>query len=191
MMLAPVGVGELGPINFVLVMHHHTDHMDPATLRSLAEANRALRFVVPNASRAKALQRAEVTEDRLVPMDAGETVSPLPNITITDIRAAHEKLEQDADGFYRFLGYALTIGAATVLHTGDTVPYDGQVEEIGSLHPDVLMLPANGRSPELSRRGVPGNLGRGGPADHRDGSADYDHAPSRDVRVQHLAARPD
>lgn len=158
MMPAPAGVRELGAIDLVLVTHHHTDHMDPATLRPLAEANPALRLVVPRASRAEASRRAGVALDRLIPMDAGEIVSPLPDVTVTAVRAAHETLERDADGFHRFLGYALKVRAATLLHTGDTVPYDGQVEEIARLRPDVLMLPVNGRSPGLSSRGVPGNL---------------------------------
>ncbi len=155
MMAAPIDVRELGPVDLVLVTHHHTDHMDPATLRPLGEANPALKFVVPRASRAEASRRAWVTESRLVPMDAGETVSPLPNVAITAIRAAHETLERDAEGCHRFLGYALTVGATTVVHTGDTVPYPGQVEEVARLRPDLLMLPVNGRLPE---RGVPGNL---------------------------------
>ena len=163
MMPAPVDIRDLGRIDLVLVTHHHTDHMDPGTLAPLAEAHPALNFVVPRASRAEARRRAGVSENRLVFMDAGEKVVALPNLVIEAVRADNETLDLDADGQHRFLGYALAFGAdgtppITLLHSGDTVPYAGQVGEIARLRPDVLMLPVNGRSPELAARGVPGNL---------------------------------
>ena len=163
LMAAPSDIEGLGRIDLVLVTHQHTDHMDPGTLAPLAAAHPALRFVVPRASRVEAMRRAGVSEDRLLLMDAGETLSVPPHLTVRAVRAAHETLRRDEDGHHLFLGYALTFGgvdgrSATLLHSGDTVPYPGQVEELAQAAPDLLLLPVNGRSPELAALGMAGNL---------------------------------
>ena len=75
---------------------------------------------------------------------------------VVALRAAHETLATDANGCHRFLGYALIVstprGSVVVLHSGDTIPFAGQAEEMRRLAPD-LLLPVNGRS-----RGVLGNM---------------------------------
>ena len=163
MMPSPISPDALGPIHLVLVTHHHTDHMDPGTLLPLAQANPTLRFVVPRASRAEAIKRTGASEDRLISMDAGERIEPWSGLSVVALRAAHETLERDEVGCHRFLGYALIftslgLNDVTVIHSGDTVPFEGQAEEIRRLRPDLLLLPVNGRSAELTARGVPGNL---------------------------------
>ena len=96
-------------------------------------------------------------------MDAGDIVEPWPGLSVVALRAAHETLERDEDGHHRFLGYALVFRRegrpdVTIVHSGDTVPFEGQGAEIARLRPDLLLLPVNGRSEALSARGVPGNL---------------------------------
>jgi len=163
MMPPPVTIEELGDVDFVLLTHHHTDHMDPGTLMPLARLRPRARFVAPRASREEALRRTGANEDRLILMDAGETLSPLPGIRITALRAAHETLERDANGCFRFLGYGLTIELpgkkpVALVHTGDTIPFEGQRDEIARLKPDLLMAPVNGRSAQLAALGIAGNL---------------------------------
>ena len=146
----------------MLITHHHTDHMDPGTLAPLAAAQPALRFVVPAASREEALRRIGVPPDRLLLVDAGDTLRPWPGLTISAIRAAHETIERDAAGRHRFLGYVLRFEVEgrflTILHSGDTVPFPGQVEEAAAFRPDVMLLPVNGRSAALNAGGVAGNM---------------------------------
>ncbi len=162
MMPAPITIEGLGPVDLALVTHHHTDHMDPGTLAPLAAARPDLHFVVPAASRDEALHRTGVAAERLLPVDAGDALEPWPGLTVTSLRAAHETLERDAEGRHRFLGYVLRFalpgGSVTLIHSGDTVPFDGQVEEVRRFHADVALLPVNGRSAALLARGVPGNL---------------------------------
>jgi RpiR family carbohydrate utilization transcriptional regulator len=158
MMPPPVTVEELGAVDLVLVTHHHTDHMDPATLAPLAARLPALRFVVPRAALGEAERRIGVGVDRLIPIDAGETVEPLPGATVSAVRAAHEALERDEAGHHRFLGYALALGGVTIVHSGDTVPFEGQFEEVARLSADCALLPVNGRSVELAAAGIAGNL---------------------------------
>lgn len=158
MMPPPVDVAGLGAVDLVLSTHQHTDHMDPGTLRPLAERHPDLRFVAPRAARAEAMKRTGAGQDRLVLLDAGETVEPVAGIRITAARAAHEALERDADGCHRFLGYLIEMEGVRVFHSGDTVPFEGQVEEVRALAPDIALLPVNGRSVDLLAGGVPGNL---------------------------------
>jgi L-ascorbate metabolism protein UlaG (beta-lactamase superfamily) len=157
MMPVPVSVEALGAVDLALLTHH-TDHVDPGTLVPLAARNPTLRFVAPKAARDEALRRTGASQDRLVLVDAGETVEPLPGVKVVALRAAHETLATDANGCHRFLGCALIVstprGSVVVLHSGDTIPFAGQAEEMRRLAPDLLLLlPVNGRS-----RGVLGNL---------------------------------
>ncbi|WP_244631190.1 MBL fold metallo-hydrolase [Aureimonas sp. ME7] len=158
MMPAPIALQALGRVDLVLLTHRHTDHMDSETLRPLAERFPAARFVVPAAERDEALRRIGTVANRLLPMDAGEALEPLPGVRLHAVRAAHETLERDADGRHRFLGYGVTLSGVTVFHSGDTVPFEGQVREVAALAADIALLPVNGRSPALRAAGIAGNM---------------------------------
>ncbi|MCB8881935.1 MBL fold metallo-hydrolase [Acidisoma cellulosilytica] len=158
MMLTPIAVADLPPIDLVLCTHAHTDHMDPRTLQPLLALQPQTRVISPRAKLTEAMTRASVDADRVVTMDAGETISPLPGLTIRAVRAAHETVERDAEGCHVFLGYAMTLGGCTVFHAGDTIPFDGQVDEVRALGADIALLPVNGRSAALAAQRVPGNF---------------------------------
>lgn len=158
MMSAPITTDSLGRVDLVLSTHQHTDHMDPATLQPLLAARPGVKLVAPLAAEGEASKRSGVTPDRLLLVDAGQRIQPLPDIFVTATRAAHETLERDEAGHYRFLGYLIEIAGLRIWHSGDTIPFDGMVAEVTALHPDVVLLPVNGRSAELLANGVPGNL---------------------------------
>jgi len=158
MMPVPATPEELGPVDLVLVTHHHTDHMDGATLAPLARLNPRLRFLVPAAALAQAAARIGGEEQRLIGLDAGQSVEPLPGVVVHAVRAAHETLERDAAGRHLFLGYAISCGGFTLFHSGDTIPFEGQVAEVAALAPDVALLPVNGCSQALRQAGIAGNF---------------------------------
>ncbi len=158
MMAAPIEAGELGMTSLVMVTHHHSDHMDPDTLPPLLAAAPAAVVVVPRASRALAAQRSGLPDAALCTLDAGECITPLPGVTLTATRASHETLERDQQGNHRFLGYVIETAGIRIFHSGDTIPFAGQVEELRALNIDLALLPVNGRRAELSAQGVPGNL---------------------------------
>lgn len=161
MMAAPVSPLELGRVDLVLSTHQHTDHMDPDTLRPLLAQQPDLKLVAPRAARDEAMRRADVGEDRLHLIEAGQCIEPLPGVFVTATRAAHETLERDAAGNHKFLGYVIEVGGWRVWHSGDTIPYPGMIEEVEPLRPDIALLPVNGRSAELLANNVPGNLALG------------------------------
>lgn len=158
MEVAPIDVPGLGKVDLVLCTHQHSDHMDPHTMAPLARSNPDVRFVVPRAALGEARQRIAVDDRRLLAMDAGERIEAAEGIWVSAARACHETLERDEQGNHRFLGYLIEVGGVRIFHSGDTIPFPGQVEEIRALRPDVALLPVNGRSPALSAQGVPGNL---------------------------------
>jgi L-ascorbate metabolism protein UlaG (beta-lactamase superfamily) len=157
MMPAPVTPDELGPVELVLCTHHHTDHMDGETLAALARRLPDLRFVVPAASADLARQRIGVGLERLVLLDAGEHLQ-IAGVSLAAMRAAHETLERDEKGRHRFLGYGLAFGDLRIFHSGDTIPFGGQPEEIRHFRPSLALLPVNGRSEMLARAGFAGNF---------------------------------
>ncbi len=133
MMPAPIAPEAIARADAVLLTHRHTDHMDPDTLRPLAQRLERLRFVAPAAEEAEALRRAGIEPARLLGVDAGERHDILPGVAIRVVRAAHEGLERDADGSHRFLGYGIEAEGIGVFHSGDTIPFPGQVEEVAAL----------------------------------------------------------
>jgi L-ascorbate metabolism protein UlaG (beta-lactamase superfamily) len=154
---APLTADQLGPVDLVLCTHHHTDHMDGETLNLLARRLPALRFVVPAASRELAMQRIGVDAGRLIEVDAGDRKT-IGSLELHVLRAAHETLERDEAGHHRFLGYGMRFGNVRLFHSGDTIPFPGQDEEVMAFAPDLALLPVNGRSETLRKSGFAGNL---------------------------------
>lgn len=150
-----VDPGRLNFIDVATSSHNHTDHLDGITLRSLWFANPAMRLVIPEANRDFVADRLGIHRQLPIGLDDGESVL-CADFRFTGIAAAHETLEQDADGRHKFLGYVIEFGNRfTIYHSGDTILYDGLVERLQRFKIDVAILPINGNNPE---RGVAGNL---------------------------------
>lgn len=145
--LAPhvMAPADLAPVDLVLASHGHTDHLDPGTLAPLLSASPDAVLVAPAAVSALAVDRAQVIEERVIGVAAGESVE-VRGVRVRAVPAAHESLAPE------FLGYVIELGPFRVLHTGDTVPYPGQAEIAGPV--DVALVPINGRGIP----GTPGNL---------------------------------
>ena len=159
MVIAPE---RLTGISFVTSSHNHTDHLDGETVAKLIDANPGVRLIVPRANYTFALDRlvsAGVTNAATylvdVPIHETLTLSEIHGCTITAVPAAHEALDTDENGDYRYHGYCITISGQTIYHSGDCVPYDGLVAAVLLYKPDVALLPINGRDPS---RGVSGNF---------------------------------
>lgn len=158
LMPPPVSPERLGDVDLVLATHAHTDHMDPDTLRPLLAANAHARLVAPAAEAAKARERSGLDAARMILMTGGQAIEPLPGLRIAATPAAHTSLETDEQGRNHFLGYAIRAGGVTIWHSGDCVPFDGLVDAVRPLRPDLVLLPVNGRDPELERNGFAGNF---------------------------------
>lgn len=142
-------------IDVVTSSHNHTDHLDAETLGPLRRVNPALTLVIPEANRAFVTDRLGSDPAWPIGLDDGRSAT-VAGFTLTGIPAAHEALERDAAGRYKFLGYVVRFGPWTLYHSGDTMHYDGLVERLRPWQVDVALLPINGSAPE---RRVAGNLG--------------------------------
>jgi L-ascorbate metabolism protein UlaG (beta-lactamase superfamily) len=150
--------GQLTCVEVVTSSHHHTDHLDPETLRPLGRVNPGLVLVCPEASRSVARERSDLPDARILGIDAAPgqptsvTIGPFE---FHAVPAAHESLERDARGRLVYLGYVIRFGTWSVYHSGDTVRFPGMEELLRPFRVDLALLPINGRGPE---RRVAGNL---------------------------------
>lgn len=148
---------DLGFVTIVLSTHGHTDHLDSETLRAIANApgrRQPLAVVLPSAIAARGAEALGEHDVRLVPIDAGQTVTA-GGFGIRAVPAAHPFLERDGSGRHLYLGYVLTVGGWRIYHSGDTVWHDEVVDQATLASPHIALLPINGNIPE---RGVAGNF---------------------------------
>ena len=157
LMPPPLAVADLDQVDLVLCTHRHSDHMDPETLREIVAVHPGCRFIVPAADVDHAVSLG-LPADRLLPIDAGETRSPVDGITLTAVPAAHETLDRDDAGRCRFLGYVVETAGLALYHSGDTVVHLDLPATLRRQGVDLALLPVNGRDAFRAARGVPGNM---------------------------------
>lgn len=141
-------------IHWITSSHNHTDHLDSETLQPLLAANPAARLLVPCANVEFIRRRLGCPEDRLVAIDAGQSLT-LEGVKFHGIASAHNNVDKDASGRCLYLGYVARIGPLTIYHSGDTIMHPGLEPSLMPLNLDLALLPINGNKPE---RKVAGNL---------------------------------
>ncbi len=157
MMAPPIAPQAVRGVSVLLCTHRHSDHMDPGSLPVIVQGNPDCLFVVPRAEKERALALG-ITELRLRTMDAGETLRPADGIQVDALASAHEELARNDRGEFLHLGYIVCLCGIRIYHSGDCVPYPGLEEALRASAIDVALLPVNGRSERLSRRGIHGNF---------------------------------
>jgi L-ascorbate metabolism protein UlaG (beta-lactamase superfamily) len=150
----PTALAALGAIEVITSSHNHTDHFDPETLQPLLAENSRTRLLIPAANRQLAIERLPGSADRLLEIDAGQSVT-VADIRISAVPSAHPTIERDAAGRCRFLGYVVQWAGVTIYHSGDTLWHDDLVSSLRPFRIDLALLPINGDRPE---RKVAGNL---------------------------------
>ncbi len=152
----PLTPEDAPPADWIFCTHNHLDHLDLATLVPLTRRFSTCKVVVPapfvTSTIAGGIPAAQVFGARV-----GEPIDG-PHLTFVALRAKHEEFEVDVHGDHQYLGYLLNIGGVTVFHSGDTVGFDTQASELAPNHPDVVMLPINGRDWARNRSGIAGNM---------------------------------
>lgn len=147
---------EITHADYVLGSHDHGDHIDPVAIGGILGASPRARFV---ASRVAAghLRALGVPEERLVALDAGMQHTD-GDLRITALAAEHEFFDRDPTLGYPYLSYVVEADGVTILHTGDTLRYEGMLAALGRWRFDIVFLPINGRDAARYTRGCIGNM---------------------------------
>lgn len=143
--------------NWVLVTHIHLDHCDVCSLVPIAHGSPSCRFMCPGECGA-VLRAAGINETRIV--IAPETWIHLnPQVKVIAVPAAHPRVERDANGNLRFIGYVLEYDERRIYHAGDTSPAREIIDKLENLLPiDTAFLPVNERNFYRELRGIIGNM---------------------------------
>lgn len=153
----PIATQDLPELDYVFCTHIHGDHFDVPTIESIAKNQQKTRFVLPGGIKNDVAHLA-VNCERFIWAEAGNSLSLKDEIEVVPVKAAHESFEYDKEGRHRFLGYLFRCGEIGIYHSGDCIPYEGLVEKLRELRPNVALLPVNGRSKELTEKNIVGNF---------------------------------
>lgn len=154
---APLQAADIGDADYVLVSHAHIDHCDIDTLLPLSKASPNARFVGPRCV-TLFLQQHGIAQERMLianrsPILFGDSIKLVP------IPAAHKHIEEDADGFLRYLGYVIEWQGMRILHTGDTCAHHSLIDAVRACGPiDIALLPVNECNYFRDRAGIVGNM---------------------------------
>ncbi len=154
---APIAPEDIVGADLCLITHEHEDHMDAGTLPVFHKQNGGAPIMAPACCK-ESLIAMGVNESLILVADDSRETELFSKLQISVIPAAHEQLDQDADGYYRSVGYVLKLNGVTLYHAGDTVIYPGLVERLERIKPDVAMLPINGRDFFRRERDIVGNM---------------------------------
>ncbi len=112
---APERIGELEPLDGVLITHEHDDHADPTALRAIADYTSAPVFF-PASSLA-------LVEEAGLPGDRQRVTEHEESFTVSDLRVTSvAMLDLTSTGCN---GYVLETAGTTVLLGGDSLYFDG------------------------------------------------------------------
>lgn len=163
----PFAPASAPPANIILCTHEHVDHFDPQTLPGMAQASPDARFLVP-LHLVEQTVALGISAGRVVGIQVGEQLH-LGAMTVLAVPASHglkappanygfDFIEREGEKLYRYLGYIVEIAGVRVYHAGDTVVYDGMVEQLRQQEIDIAFLPINGRSYFREQKDIVGNM---------------------------------
>ncbi len=142
----PVQPAEVNNADYYLITHDHGDHLDPVTIAPIVKAAPHTKYVATGWC-VETLLGLGISEDNIIVPKPFEPLQlPDSDVTITAIPAAHYEKTYDDEKGYRWFGYFIEANGVTFYHAGDTIIYEDYIETLKKFpHPDVAMLPVNGR----------------------------------------------
>jgi L-ascorbate metabolism protein UlaG (beta-lactamase superfamily) len=144
-------------IDRVLVSHEHLDHLDPPSLRGVAERSPGVEVIAaePLRDMVEGLPFHGVRPGDRLDLPGGIALRVVPAI-----HAVHPR-----DGYSeggdppRFVGFVLEAEGVAIYHAGDTIAGDHLLAGLEGVRVDVALLPVNGRTYFREQQDLAGNLG--------------------------------
>lgn len=154
----PATLSELMP-DIIVISHPHIDHLDPQTLTPFYRLRRRSFTLVPTpcAEMITAIGGEPTPMAAPYPAKLGESFR-LGDVIITAIPCAHTELHKDENGDYIELSYLIEADSKKLFFGGDMSMYDGLLESLAEISPDVMILPVNGSDWFRTSRDIIGNL---------------------------------
>jgi len=153
---APMKASEVGHADLVLCSHDHADHIDPDAIPQIAVASPEARFVVPRVAK-QTLLGFGIKGDRIRTLQGNDSLI-VSGVKIWAIPAKHEAFDHDPQKGFPYLSYVIKMGGITVFHAGDTIPYEGQVDNVRKHKIDLAFVPINGRDEFRHKLNFEGNF---------------------------------
>jgi len=139
-------------IDGIIVTHEHDDHLDFSTIRKVSSGT-TVAIPAPLVS----LIREKTEIQQIIPA-VDQQPFDVKGFKITPIPAAHTEYEQDVNGNYTALGYAIEVNGIRLFHSGDTVITASLIERVREFKPHIAFLPINGADYFRTSRGIIGNM---------------------------------
>jgi L-ascorbate metabolism protein UlaG (beta-lactamase superfamily) len=156
MMPPPMQPEEVTHADIVLCTHDHIDHIDPVGIPVIASASEETKFIVPECAR-QTLLDFNIDEERIYSLFGDDSLT-MAGISVFAFPAKHEQFNKDKIKGYPYLSYIIKIEGLSLLHAGDTIPYDGQIEKFQKHEIDLAFVPINGRDKFRRDLGFEGNF---------------------------------
>jgi len=137
-----------------LISHSHGDHLDPWTIGRYVESGGKALIACP-APEWGLLEDLRVP--RIVKARSDEPF-PIGQATVTPIPCAHTELHRDEAGDFRELSYFIDLDGVRLFFGGDMSLYEGLMERLEGIRPDVVLRPANGPDADRPAKGIVGKL---------------------------------
>lgn len=152
---SPLDAAEVLFGDVVICSHDHCDHLDVATIRTLARQLPRAQAIAP-AVAGPALRALGWGPERVVMTRHGDRVE-VAGLLIDAFAVPHEDFDEDPELGHPYQGYVVSDGGVSIAHLGDSVSHPWVVEALRDLDVDLLLAPINGRSPQRAALGFAGN----------------------------------
>lgn len=153
----PIQPEHIKDLDFLLLTHSHSDHMDPETLPAITKTNPHVKIIIPAPAMEEAVKHGAPTNNIILAFSE-KTIKINSEIEIIPIPAAHEELKTDENGHHFYLGYIFRFGNRILYHSGDCVPYDGLLDLLIKYEVNLAFLPINGRDQSRRANNIAGNF---------------------------------
>jgi L-ascorbate 6-phosphate lactonase len=143
-------------IDRVLVSHEHLDHLDPPSLRGIAERSPDVVVFAPEPLReqVEGLRFDGVRPGDRRDLPGGGTLRVVPAVHAVHPRDGYSEGGEPP----RFVGFVLDVDGVAIYHAGDTIADDRVLAGLAGVRVDVALLPVNGRTYFREQQDLAGNL---------------------------------